>query len=134
MLNFRRKKDLGDIVISERVIAQIVLKNIRKKRGRIFVVTDKGKRLSKIQKALGATEEDNVEVVGNINNLTIRVHIIVRLGVAINKTINVLIEDIKADIYAILGIVPTSISVIVSGIVSKKIAKRHMEVTKSYDE
>lgn len=132
MLNIKGKKDRGNIYISEHVIAQLVVEQIEAMRGRVLVATDKGKRISPVSKFLGVDRTDSVEVKADEGELTIRVYVIIRIGVSISKTLDLLIENIKKRVEDSTGVVPSSVAVVVSGVLAKNVARRNMEVRKKY--
>lgn len=132
MLNIRKEKDKGDILISENAIAQLVIDQIQTMRGRVLPATSKGKRISPVKKVFGNEQEDSVQIKVKGNDLSIRVYVIVRIGVSISKTLDMLIEKIKQSVEESTGVAPSSVSVVVSGVLSKNIARRNMEVRKKY--
>lgn len=132
MLNIKNKKDKGNIFVSEHAIAQLVIEQVKLMRGSVIVATDKGKRITPVDRLLGIDETNSVEVKVSGGKLSIRVYVIIRIGVSISKTTNLLIDNIKQSVEYSTGVVPSSVAVVVSGVLAKNVARRNVEVRKKY--
>lgn len=130
---FKEKTDFGNIVIGEDTIAEIVLSEIRKYKNRIYITNSKGKRTSKVYKSVGGSSAANIDVDIENNLINIKVYLIFKFGLSIKNTTEELMENIRKQIEIATGKNPRTITIVITGVVSKKIARRNIEVSKVYE-
>lgn len=131
--NYREETNLGEIVIPRSLIADIVVDEIRPFNDKIFLTNNKGKIPNVVTRTFSAVTPSNIQVNIEERTIDVKFYIVIKFGVSISKTVNELIENIKNRIKANIGVAPKSVSVIVTGTMSKNIAKRNIEVKKNYD-
>lgn len=131
--NYREKTNLGDIVIPRSLIADIVVDQMRPFKNKVFLTNNKGKIPNIVTRTFSAVTPSNIHINIDEKNIDIKFYVVIKFGISISQTINELIDNIKNRITANIGVAPKSVSVIVTGTMSKNIAKRNIEVKKNYD-
>ncbi len=63
------------------------------------------------------------------SSVDIRIFVVVKFGISIGHVTERLIEKVKKALKDLLSQEPKSIAVVVTGTISKKIAKRNIEIT-----
>ncbi|QIB69366.1 Asp23/Gls24 family envelope stress response protein [Aminipila butyrica] len=124
------KKDLeeGSITIGKAVIAKIVTETVAQFRGKVRISNYKNKAMSFAAK-LGVTDEmNNMEISMGAKGLDIKLYIVVKFGTSIGMVTNKLIGDIHDKVYQYTSIEPNSVAVVITGTMSKNIARRNIEV------
>lgn len=123
------ENEMGKIELPKSVIGSIVIEVVESFDGKVILSDSKG-RVHKLAYKLGAMEEaNNIEIEGNENGIDLRVYAILRFGVSIKETANQLINELRSAIKEASGITVDNISIVVKGMMSKKIAPRNIEVT-----
>lgn len=130
---FKEKNNIGKISISEGAIAQMVVSEIKKDSNNFYITNSKGKRTSKVYKTMGGSSAANIEVVSENNKISITAYLIIRFGMSIKKATDELTENIRRQIELATGQNPAKITLVITGVKSKKTAKRNIEVIKEYD-
>ncbi len=117
---YKENTEFGKILISEHTISQGIVEEIQKNKN-VYVANKMGKKSDKIF----ITKEDNV--------VEVKVPVVVKFGTSIQNTT----EEILTCVYDVITKFPNiqvkKITVTVVGVVSKKLAKRNIEVSKTYD-
>ncbi|MEG0829063.1 MAG: Asp23/Gls24 family envelope stress response protein [Anaerovoracaceae bacterium] len=129
---FTKETELGNISMTKNVIGRIVLEVVGEFGGKVIVSNHKGGPLSFVSKIGGTEETNNMEVIFNDGDkgIDLRVYIVIRFGTSITLVTNTLVDKLHKSIKMMTGVEPNSVAVIVTGIISKNIAKRHIEVTR----
>lgn len=123
------ENEMGKIELPKSVIGSIVIDVVESFDGKVILSDSKG-RVHKLAYKLGAMEEaNNIEIEGGENGMDMRVYVILRFGVSIKETTNQLINEIKSAVKEESGITIDNISIVIKGMMSKKIAPRNIEVT-----
>lgn len=124
---FEISNEKGNIRISKNVLNDIVLQSIEGFCGQIILSTPKGKPVRHDVSSAGNA------VIYDISEeaFYIRIYILIRFGAGIKKTTKKLIENIQECAEITLGRKPDKISVLVRGIVSKRITKRDIEINEN---
>ncbi len=130
---FKETTNFGEIVISDDAISEIVLSEIRKYKNNIYITNSKGKRTSKVYKSVGGSSATNIDIISENNVIEIKMYLIFKFGMSIKKTTEELMENIRKQIELATGKNPKSITIVITGMASKKIARRNIEVKKVYD-
>ena len=112
----------GVIKVRKAVISKIVLESIKKFKGRVFITNHKGKMI-RLRNAA-----DYVDVSLANSGLDIRIYIAIRFGTSISMVTEKLIEDIKGNIEKMTSMEPNSIAIVVTGMISKQITRRNIEI------
>lgn len=132
---FNVETKLGDIHFSQNVINKIVTKAIESCDGKAEILHYKGKYKNVVP---GLASKMNLydEGAGGIqftsdeDGIEIKVYIVVRFGVSIKNITKKIIDSIYDDMQTILQEKPKKVTVVVTGTLSKNIAKRHIEVSR----
>lgn len=117
---YKEKTEFGKIVISEQTVAHGIVDEIQKNKN-VYVANKMGKKSDKI---IISKENDIVEV---------KVPVVVKFGTSIQNTTEEIFETVYNMLTGFSGIQVRKITVNVVGVVSKKLAKRNIEVSKTYD-
>lgn len=125
----------GKVIITRNTIGKIVLDAVKAKKGKVYLSNHKGKSMGFLSRKLSGMEEiSNIDISFNNNKIEIKLYVIVKFGISISKITNEIIEQIEKDIVEFCDEPPESIIMVVTGTISKKIAKRHIEVMKRYGD
>ncbi len=131
---YEEKNSYGKIAVSESVIANIIVEEIEKYSGRVLITNSKGKSVSRLYKTMGGSPATNIEIEKDDNGLlSVKFHIVLKFGMSIKHSTELIIDDIAKEIEIATGSLPKKIIVIVSGVLSKRLARRNIEVEKVYE-
>lgn len=120
--------EAGIIKIRSAVIGRIIMEAVRKFQGRVKITNQKGKVIRTKEKNGIMDATDYFDISMNEKGLDIRIYIAIRFGTSIGMVTEQLIRDIKNDIEALTGLEANSIAIIVTGLISKQIAPRNIQV------
>ncbi|HZK02661.1 MAG TPA: Asp23/Gls24 family envelope stress response protein [Anaerovoracaceae bacterium] len=128
MALFYKKMKNGSVKIRRSVIGRIIIEAVRKFDGRVKITNHKGKVI-KIREKYGIPDAtDYFEINMTEKGLDVTVYIVIRFGISIGLVTEQLINDIKNDVEELTGIEANSIAIIVTGLISKQIVPRNIEV------
>ena len=121
--------DLGTITVAKSVIGNIIKSVIDSFDGKVIISNSKGKITNQLPK-LGPKEEySDVEIeLTEEGLLNINIYVILKFGTSIKATTERIITDIRALIKETIAMDVNEIDVTVTGMMSKHIAPRHIEV------
>ncbi len=128
MALYSRETDKGNIKIHRAVIGRIIIEAVENFNGRVKITNHKGKIIRLKEKYGIPDATDYFEITMADNGLDVRLYIAIRFGISIGLVTDKLIKDIKKDIEDLTGIEANSIAVIVTGLISKQIVPRNIEV------
>jgi len=125
---YQTETTYGAIKIRRPVIGRIVMEAVGKFGGRVRITNHKG-RIIKLREKYGTPDgTDFFEISMSEEGLDLRIYIAIRFGMSIGLVTEQLINDTKRDIETLTGIEANSIAVIVTGLISKQITPRNIEV------
>lgn len=123
---YQLKNEKGMIALHKNIIANIMTEAIAEFDEKVFLCTQKGK--------LPLHEPKNflmMDIIFTNQQLEVKVYLLVRFGTSINLITNKILDKAYEDIESLLGICPSKITLVVSGIISKQtIVKRNIEVSR----
>lgn len=121
--------DLGTITVAKSVIGNIIKSVIDSFDGKVIISNSKGKITNQLPK-LGPKEEySDVEIeLTEEGLLNINIYVILKFGTSIKATTERIITDIRSLIKETIAMDVNEIDVTVTGMMSKHIAPRHIEV------
>ena len=121
--------DLGTIKVANSVIGNIIKDVIDSFDGKVIISNSKGKIPNQLPK-LGSKEEysDVVIELTEEGLLNITVYVILKFGTSIKATTEKLIADIRSSIKETIAMDVNEVDITVTGMMSKHIAPRHIEV------
>ncbi|MCB6994470.1 Asp23/Gls24 family envelope stress response protein [bacterium 210820-DFI.6.37] len=122
--------DLGTITVNKAAIGKIIIEAARKFDGKVIISNHKGKVPGWVPKLGGMDEINHMEIELNENGLDIRVFVVLRFGTSITQVTNQMVDEIHNNIKNMTGMEPNSVAVVVTGVLSKHVAPRHIEVTR----
>ena len=122
--------DLGTITVNKAAIGKIIIEAAEKFDGKVIISNHKGKVPGLVSKFGGMDEINNMEIELTENGLNIRVFVVLRFGTSITRVTNQMVDEIHKNIKAMTGMEPNSVAVVVTGVLSKHVAPRHIEVTR----
>lgn len=125
---YRVETEDGSIGITRAVIARIVTEAVEQFHGKVWISNAKGKVLGVGRKLVGMDESDFVQIEAGDKGLDIRLNIVIRFGTSIGMVTEQLIEDIKQHIEEFTGIEVNSTAIVVTGLISKQMTRRNIEV------
>lgn len=130
---FKLENELGDIVFSETIINRIVTEAVEGCGGRAEILNYKGKYKNMVpgiasKMNLYDEESGGIQVTKDEGGLRIKVYIIIHFGASIKETTKKIIDYIYEYTEKMLSEKPAEVTVTVTGILSKNMVKRHIEV------
>jgi len=126
------KTERGNILITKKVIARIVVDAVDKFEGKVFITNQNGKLFGAFSRLGGLDETVNMEIYFSDKGVDIRLFIVVRFGTSIGMVTTQLMDDIQDKVGRAMGIETNSLSVVLAGTVSRTIAMKYMEGRKKY--
>ena len=109
----------GDIHFSQSIINKIVEKAIEDRNGKVILNNYRG--------GLNST---TVEYIENEEGFEIKIYVVIKFGASIKENTSGIIDSVYENTEKMLGNKPQKVTVIVTGMASKNIAKRHIEVSR----
>lgn len=133
MLDFNTK--LGNIHFSNSVINKVVAEAVESCGGKAEILNYKGKykhMVPGIASWMNLYDEEagGIHVKEEDGDIYIKVYIVMHFGASIKRNTSKIIDYIYEYMEKIIGIKPKNVKVIVTGTLSKNIAKRHIEVSR----
>lgn len=123
--------DLGNIVVSKAAVGKIITEAVDRFEGKVIISNNKGKVPGFVSKIGGMDDSNTMEINYTEQGLDIRVFVVLRFGTSITQVTNKLVNEIHENVKSMTGMEPSSVAVVVTGMISKKIAPRHIEVTRN---
>jgi len=125
---------LGHIHFSHSIINKIVIEAVEKCDGKAQIYNYKGKYMNVVPDLasrinLYDEEVGSIEVTDTEESIRIKVYVVLQFGASIRKTTASIIKYIYEHTEKIMGVKPEKVTVVVTGILSKNIARRHIEVS-----
>ncbi len=125
---YKEESQSGSIIIEKAVIAKIISESVAQFNGKVMISNYKSKATTFAVK-FGVTDEiNNMDISMGEKGLDIKIYIVVKFGTSIGMVTNTLINDIHSKVCKFTSIEPNSVAIVVTGMVSKNIAKRNIEV------
>jgi uncharacterized alkaline shock family protein YloU len=122
------KTKVGTITVNKAVIGRIISEALAQFKGRVWVSNRKGKIIGYRQRFVAFNATDYIDINIGEKGLDIRIYIVVRFGTSIGMTTEQLIHDIKYDIERLTEIEVNSIAIIITGLISKQMTRRNIEI------
>lgn len=122
--------ELGTITVNKAAIGKIVTEAVNQFDGKVLISNHKGKVNKLVPKIGGMEDINNMEIQLTDQGLDVRVFVVLRFGTSITQVTNKMVDDIHTNIKNMTGMEPNSVAVVVTGMISKHIAPRHIEVTR----
>lgn len=136
-MSIYRKTDLGTVKISNVLFAQIIVNSLRQKEclGKAWPATSKGKQIGNDQKFNVSDVASHIIVKHSSDGIDIELefNILIQFGNSISAITTAISDYIAENIQKILGKKPNRIKINITGIRSKQIARRNLEVVKQYE-
>ena len=126
------KTERGNILITKKVIARIVVDAVDKFEGKVFITNQNGKLFGAFSRLGGLDETINMEINFSDKGVDIRLFIVVRFGTSIGMVTTQLMDDIQMGVSQVMGIETNSLSVVLAGTISRTIAMKYEEGRKKY--
>ncbi len=123
--------ELGKITVPKAVVGKIIAQTVEQFDGKVIISNNKGKVPGFVSKIGGVDDSSSMEISLTEQGLDIRVFIVLRFGTSITSVTNKLVNQIHENIEEMTGVKPNSVAVVITGVISKKIAPRHIEVTRN---
>ena len=122
---YSKKNEMGTISIGKNVIGSIVSEAVKSFDGKLILCNSKGKVNSVDGMSSYFLDFDNAG-----GKTKIKIYVLVKFGAGIKHTADRLIEIVNKSISETIGKDAADVSVVIKGVFSKNIAKRHIEVKK----
>lgn len=110
---------LGDIRFSQSIINKIAENAVAGCDGKAI-----------LQNYKGGINAPNVEFIEDEEGFFLKIYIVMKFGASIKKTTSDIIDSVYENAEKILPAVPKNVTIIITGVLSKNIAKRHIEVSR----
>ncbi|MBR0596529.1 Asp23/Gls24 family envelope stress response protein [Sinanaerobacter chloroacetimidivorans] len=125
---YKAETQLGNIGIEKAVIGRIITEAVEEFHGKVVISNYKGKVSGLVAKIGGIDDVNYMEITLGEKGLDIKVFIMIKFGTSISKVTDQLIRNIKNNVEEFTGMEANSIAVVVTGMFSKQIVKRNIEV------
>ena len=130
-----KETSYGTIKIGTYAIGALIVKIVDSFHGQIHLSNKKGRMVAWMNKISDSADIDNMEISFDAQGrLDIVVYVIIRFGQSISRLTNELLDQIEEQTTLLTGSQPHSLSVVVTGMLSKNIARRHIEVSRYHED
>jgi len=132
---FKQETQLGEVIFSQDIINQIILKAAESCEGKVGILNFKGKYANVVpglasKMNLYHEEAGGIQITETEEGLELQIYIVVKFGTSIKEVTEKMLDCIYEDMEKILSEKPKKVTITVTGMVSKNIAKRHIEVSR----
>lgn len=110
---------MGKIHFSQSIVSKIAAKAVEDCRGKAL-----------LQNYKGGINAASVELIRHEEDYELKIYIVIKFGTSIKQTTSQIIDSIYENTEKILGKKPQKVTVIVTGVMSRNIAKRNIEVSR----
>lgn len=124
----KNENELGSINLDKHVVEKIVKFTTKDFPGIICLTNSKGQNRNMMNFLHKDRDSYLIEVKKSGLDIHIKLNVILKFGVSINHVSHELIKHIKDNIYKATGTLPSTVSICIKGIKSKKLAKRNIEI------
>ena len=135
-MTLSRETELGTITVSNLLFAQIIADSFKLEgcKGKIWPATKKGKQVGSDMKFNLSEFANTIEIeeIQDGETMNLEFHVIVKFGTSISTICGNIADYIAMSIEQKHGRKPGQIKIHVTGVKSKQIAKRNLEVVKGY--
>ena len=132
-----KETELGAITISNLLFAQIIADSFRAESclGKVWPSTKKGRQIGSDTKYNIAEFANNIEVEPSLdgNSVDIEFSIIIKFGAGIRSITDALSDSVAEAVCKKQGRKPNQIKIRIAGVKSRQVARRNLEVVKSYE-
>lgn len=125
---YKIESQFGHISFEKAVIGKIVIETVASFGGKIVLANKKKKMPGFVAKIGGKEDAATMEFTWGENGLDIRIFIMIRFGNSISRTTERLIQMVKSGVEEQMDVQVNSVAVVVTGMFSKQIAARNIEV------
>ncbi|MEA4987017.1 MAG: Asp23/Gls24 family envelope stress response protein [Anaerovorax sp.] len=127
---YKIQTENGTITVFKEAIVAIISRVMEQFDGKVLIANQKG-RISNLMAKIGGKEDGGtIEITNGKKGLDIRIYVLIRFGSSINKTTELIIDQIKTEVEKGTDIPVNSVSVVITGVVSKQVARRNIEIKK----
>ncbi|WP_206459165.1 Asp23/Gls24 family envelope stress response protein [Anaerovorax sp. IOR16] len=127
---YKVQTENGTITVFKEAIAAIITRVMEQFDGKVLIANQKGKFSNLMAKIGGKEDGGTIEITNGKKGLDIRIYVLIRFGSSINKTTELIIDQIKTEVEKGTDIPVNSVSVVITGVVSKQVARRNIEIKK----
>lgn len=132
---FEIETKYGKISFSQNLINKIVVGAVEHCGGKAVILNYKGKYMNVVpgiasKMNIYDEEAGGIEIIRAGSGIAVVVYIVVKFGCSINQITNEIIDYIYDKTETIMGGRPEKVTVVVTGTVSRNIARRHIEVSR----
>lgn len=121
--------ELGTIKVAKSVIGNIIMDVIDSFDGKVILSNSKGKVPNQLAYKLGPKEAvDEIKIDLTEDGMNMEIYVLLKFGTSIKETTHKMIDDIRSSMKEMIGMDINDFTVVVTGMVSKHIAPRHIEV------
>lgn len=125
---YKEENEKGSIVIEKAVITKIISEVVSEFNGKV-VISNYNNKARTFYAKIGVSDDANsMDISMGEQGMDIKLYVVVKFGTSINMVTNQLINNIHAKIAEYINIEPNSVTVVVTGMISKNIARRNIEV------
>ncbi len=125
---YKRETKEGTISVDKSVIGKIIIEAAEQFSGKVFLSNHKGKTAGFVPIIGGIDDSNFMDIAIGENGIDIKFYIVIRFGTSINRVTEIMIERIKKHTAEITGLEVYSIAVVVTGIISKQMVRRNIEI------
>ena len=136
-MSFEKNTELGEVKISDQIIAQIILDAMESEniRDRIWPATVRGRQIGLLPKIVDAEFASNMNIDSDENDrLTLEFNVIVKFGESIRSVTHILADNIEESLKYLLGINTSVITINIAGVRSRQIARRNTKAVYRYED
>jgi len=127
---YKIQTENGTITLFKEAVAAIIIRVMETFAGKVLIANQKGKIYYFIARISGKEDGGTIEIINGKKGFDIRIYVLIRFGSSINKTTELIIEQIKNEVERGTGVPVNSVSVVITGVFSKQIARRNIEIKK----
>lgn len=121
--------ELGTIKVAKSVIGNIIVDVIDSFDGKVILSNSKGRVPNQLAYKLGQKDESSeISMELTEDGLNIGVFVVLKFGTSIHETTSKMIHDIRQNMKDMTAMEINDLTVTVTGVLSKKLAPRHIEV------
>ena len=120
---YSKKNDIGIISVGKNVLGSVVIETVKTFNGKLVLCNSKGKVSPIDSMSVYFLDIDKTD-----RKTKIKIYVLVKFGAGIKHTTDRFIDIVNSRLNDLVGKDIVNVSVVIKGVFSKNIAKRHIEV------
>lgn len=127
-LFYKIETSAGNISMEKAVVGKIIWEIIEEFQGKVLLSHYKGKASSLVAKIGGIDDLSYMDIDMGPDGLDLKIYVVIKFGTSIKLVTKTILEKGKQNLEEFTGMKVNGISIVVTGMFSKQIVRRNIEI------